>query len=263
MNDPDWHVVAFAKQAALVCVTCETLREVERARSPELRCPRVNAVILGASGEAGSRLLRELLASPRWSAVTAIVRRPLEVAFTAAERSKLDVRLISMDALETVETSAEAAFCTLGVGQPRKVSAEEHRRVDVEYATAFGRACRSGGTRHFTILTSIGADVAARNRYVRVKGEVEERIRMLGFPRTTFVQPSLLVTDEIRYGLQDRVLQTFFPMAAHLLPSRYHQIHVDALARAMRLNAERTATSGVETLQYREFQELLEQDDRV
>ena len=49
----------------------------------------------------------------------------------------------------------------------------------------------------------------------------------------------------------------FFPLIAPILPRRYHQIRVEDLGRAMRLNAERRDRSGEEILQYPDFAELL------
>ena len=68
---------------------------------------------------------------------------------------------------------------------------------------------------------------------------------------------SFYVTREIRYGLQDRVTQALFPILAPLLPSRYHQIRVEGLGRAMRVNAERPGQPGTEILEYGQFIQLL------
>ena len=46
---------------------------------------------------------------------------------------------------------------------------------------------------------------------------------------TSLFRPSLLVTREIRYGLQDRITQRVFPIVAGLLPRRYHQVRVEVL----------------------------------
>ena len=75
-----------------------------------------------------------------------------------------------------------------------------------------------------------------------------------GITRVSLFRPSLLVTREIRYGLQDRITQALFPLVAPLLPKRYHQIRVEDLARAMRTNAERPGPPGVEVLDYGAFQ---------
>jgi uncharacterized protein YbjT (DUF2867 family) len=89
-----------------------------------------------------------------------------------------------------------------------------------------------------------------------VKGEAEDAVRAAGFARTSFFRPSLLVTRDIRYGLQDRLTQALFPIVSPILPSRFHQIRIEDLARAMRSNAERGG-SGEETLYYADVIRLL------
>jgi uncharacterized protein YbjT (DUF2867 family) len=154
--------------------------------------------------------------------------------------------------------SCDAAFCTMGVGQPRKVGRKEFWKVDVEYASAFARACKIAGVRHFTLLSSVGANANSSNNYLHVKGVVEERIQQLRFERASFFRPSLLLTKKIRYGVQDFLTQAIYPAISWALAPRFHQIRVTDLGRAMRLNAERPAESPVEALTYPEFLALLQ-----
>ncbi len=118
---------------------------------------------------------------------------------------------VSQQAAEpgTADAAGDAnAFCTVGAGQPRKLSPEEHFRIDVELATAFAQACRRGGIRPMSLLTSVGANPASRTCYLRIKDIVENDFRALGFERTSFFRPSRLVTKVLRYGLQDRVTRS-------------------------------------------------------
>jgi uncharacterized protein YbjT (DUF2867 family) len=219
------------------------------------------AVVAGATGAVGSALVRELLASPLCTRVLALTRRPVTLFADTPGRAKLTLAVIDYAHLEA-ETAAraagfEAAFCTVGIGQPRKVSSEEFWRVDVEYAGAFARGAAHAGARHLSLLSAIGANAASGNRYIRTKGKAEEAVIAAGVPRTTIFRPSVLATDEIRYGLQDRLTQSLFPLVAPLLPRKLHHIHVNDLGRAMRRNAEKTAPPGVEYRYYPEYVALL------
>ena len=229
-----------------------------------------HAVIVGATGAVGSALLAELLASPRWGVVTVLGRRApdaLLATLPAAHRARVHAHLVPMDdSLEAATADAlradrapagAAAFCTLGVGQPRKLPREEVWRVDVDVAGAFARGCRAAGVDHLSLLSSVGADAASRSYYLRVKGSAEAAVSAPGFARVSLFRPSLLVTRTLRYGLQDRVTQWAVPKLAPLLPSRFHPVRVEALARAMRLNAERAPTARVDTLEYADFVRLL------
>lgn len=219
------------------------------------------AVVIGATGAVGSALVRELLGAAGCSRVLAIVRRPVASFDQLQGRDKLQLEVVDLGELERLthqlSQGYDAAFCTMGVGQPRKVPFEEFRRVDVEYAGAFARGAAAAGVRHISLLSSVGADPGSRTRYLRVKAEAENAVRESGIPRVSLFRPSLLVTRQIRYGLQDRLTQTLYPLLSPLLPSRYHQIRVEALAAAMRLNAERPSDDPVEVLYYEDCQALL------
>lgn len=231
------------------------------------------ALVIGATGAVGSALVRELSAAPACAGVVALTRRPVD---WLAALPNVVAHAVAFDALEqrTQELGAgcDAAFCTMGIGQPRKTSFEEFRRVDVDYAGAFARGAAAAGVRHISLLSSVGANVSSRNPYIRVKGEAEQAVAAAGITRTSLFRPSLLVTREIRYGLQDRLTQSLFPLIALVLPSRYHQVRVEDLGRAMRINAEAApvgpkpdaapaplsrAARRVEVLEYPDFMKLL------
>jgi uncharacterized protein YbjT (DUF2867 family) len=218
------------------------------------------AIVLGATGAVGSALVRELLASPSCSAVVALARRPLDAPAGADGAEKLTSEVVDLDKLEAETTRAgagcDAAFCTMGIGQPTKVPKEELWKVDVELASAFARGCKAAGVKHVSLLTAASANARSGIYYLKVKGSVEEAFAGLGFARTSFFRPGVLATKEARYGLQDRVTQSVYPLLSWMLPARWHEISVEQLGRAMRINAER-AGQGVEVLEYRQFQELL------
>jgi uncharacterized protein YbjT (DUF2867 family) len=215
------------------------------------------AVVIGATGAVGSALVRELIASPRCERVVALSRRQTDALGIS---TKLTVHVIDLAQVETatrgLAAGCKAAFCTLGLGQPSRASFQEFWRVDVEYAGAFARGAAQAGAEHISLLSSVGANAASRTRYLRVKGSAEQMMERSGIPRVSCFRPSLLVTREIRYGVQDRLTQALFPLIAPLLPARYHQIRVEDLARAMRVNAERPAGAGVEVLEYPDFVRL-------
>lgn len=226
-----------------------------------------HAIVLGATGAVGSALVRELLAAPGWASVTIFVRTPTTMFAGCPGIAKLSEQRMDVDHVEgqvaselalrrEAQLGALAAFCTLGVGQPRKVSRAELRRVDVGIAGAFARGCRSAGVHHFSLLTAVGANPASRTFYLKVKGEIERTVSALHFERASFFRPSLLVTSTLRYGFQDRVTQAVFPRISPFLPSRFREITVEDLARAMRVNAEADRMFGAEVLEHEDFLRL-------
>ncbi len=89
--------------------------------------------------------------------------------------------------------------------------------MDIEYAGAFAKGAAVVGVGHISLLSSVGANPASRSRYLRVKAEAEQAVIAAGIARTSLFRPSLLVTHDIRYGLQDRLTQALFPIVAPLV----------------------------------------------
>jgi uncharacterized protein YbjT (DUF2867 family) len=220
----------------------------------------MRALVVGATGAVGGAVVRALLAEAECESVTALVRRPTDAFDRLPSRDRLDVIVTPFDQLESAAASSGArhttAFCTMGIGQPRKVAAEDFWRVDVTYAGAFARGAAAAGLQHISLLSSVGADAESRSWYLRVKGAAELAVIEAGLPRTSLFRPSLLITPAVRYGAQDIAARTVFPLVSPLLPSKYHQISVERLGMAMVRNALRPG-AGVAVLHYAEFRELL------
>ena len=219
------------------------------------------AIVIGGTGAVGSALVNELIASPLCEQVTVVGRSEPAEGLFHDDSGKLQFHVVDMNQLGSevipYARNCGAAFSTMGIGQPRKVAKEQFWKVDVEYATAFARACKIAGTGHFSLLSSVGADPNSRANYLHVKGVAEERIQQMGFDRVSLFRPSLLVTKQIRYGLQDRVTQALFPLISRFFAPKFHEIAVEELGRAMRINAERPG-SGVQQLTYPDFIQLLQ-----
>lgn len=220
----------------------------------------LNAVVLGATGAVGGCLVQALLQSPHIGKVTTLGRRPLELdGFPSGRLVHRVVDVFEPAAYETHLAGHQAAFCTLGVGQPSKVTPEELYRVDVECAFRFASACRRKGVSHFTLMTAVGASSTSRTRYLRYKAGIEDKVRVLGFRRASFFRPSMLLTPANRYGLVQAVMLRLFPFIDPLLAgplASLRSITVEALGRAMALNAGQPG-SGAEILQWRDFQRIL------
>jgi uncharacterized protein YbjT (DUF2867 family) len=88
----------------------------------------------------------------------------------------------------------DTAVCCLGVGEPSKTSKEEFIKIDKTAVLDFATACKAAGVRHFQLLSAVGADATSRSFYLKTKGELQNAIIALGFERTSFFQPSMILT---------------------------------------------------------------------
>src|SRR5205085_11489228 len=67
------------------------------------------------------------------------------------------------------------------------------RVVDYEYPLTIARLGRSQDASTFVLVSSLGADPSSRVFYSRLKGELEDALRGLGYRTLTVVRPSLLL----------------------------------------------------------------------
>jgi uncharacterized protein YbjT (DUF2867 family) len=86
----------------------------------------------------------------------------------------------------------DVAISTLGTTWRKAQSWEAFAAVDRDAVAAFAESARNAGARQMIGVSSVGADIVARNRYLALKGEAETRLRDVGFDRLDLLRPGLL-----------------------------------------------------------------------
>ncbi len=160
------------------------------------------ALIAGASGLIGGHLLDMLLKGDRYERVRAVVRRPLGVSHPRLEQVQVDWTRLG-DAGDRLK--ADDVFCALGTTMKQAGSKEAFRRVDHDYPLALAEATRRLGAESFSLVTAIGSDPGASIFYYRVKGEVEEAVKGVGFARTHIFRPAMLLGERSENRPGERV----------------------------------------------------------
>lgn len=148
------------------------------------------AVLLGASGMVGGFCLQALLGSRDYGRVVVMTRRELALA----ANPKLEQKIVSLDAMSAADfAGANDVFCALGTTIRKAGSQEAFQRVDLEYPLAAARQGLSAGATQFLLVSSAGADAAAKNFYLRTKGELEQKLGELGYKALHIFRPGLLL----------------------------------------------------------------------
>ena len=158
----------------------------------------MKAVLIGATGAVGKDLLQALLEDARYTEVVAFARRALGV-----QHEKLREHTIDFDAPATWQelVKGDVLFSTLGTSLKQAGSKEAQRHIDYDYQLAFAKAARANGVKSLVLLSSIGADSKSSIFYLRLKGELDDAIRGLGFDSLSIVRPpSLIRAKSKRFG---------------------------------------------------------------
>jgi uncharacterized protein YbjT (DUF2867 family) len=218
---------------------------------------KLQVVMLGASGAVGQRTVTALQKMPELSQLTLLNRR--NVAGLDSENTHQHlVEVFDPATYRQHLLGHNVAICTLGVGEPTKVSHAELVRVDKDAVIAFATACRETGIRHFELLCSVAADPKSRNFYLRTKGELREALFGMGFERVSIFQPSMILTPTNRYGISQALTLAVWPKLHPLLrgrASKYRGIPVATLGTAIAANLL-TPGAGAEILHWQDFVRL-------
>jgi len=157
------------------------------------------AIIIGATGLVGKSLVEQLSAANHVSRIITLTRRPVTTG-----SGKIRNHVIDFEKMEehTALFTGDLLFSCLGTTHRQAGSIETQRRVDLDYQYQAARLAADQGVRHYLLVSSSGADSGSRNAYLKMKGELEERVVTLPFERISIFQPSLLLgkRPDIRLG---------------------------------------------------------------
>jgi uncharacterized protein YbjT (DUF2867 family) len=145
--------------------------------------------MIGATGLVGS-LLRERILGRPGAELHALVRRSSGRSHPFCHEHVLPPEKWP-EAVASI--GADTAVSALGTTMRNAGSEAAFRAVDYDMVLAFAAAARAARAGHMLTVSSVGADPASRNFYLRLKGEMEQALAALGFDRLDVLRPGLLV----------------------------------------------------------------------
>jgi uncharacterized protein YbjT (DUF2867 family) len=227
------------------------------------------AMLLGATGNVGGRILHLLEQSPLCRKVIVVTRR------TVAELANPKVQqvVVNMDKLEEElaphARGVDIALASFGVGKgSAKMADEEVRKIEITYPTAFASAAKAGGARVLAMMTAAGANSQSSNKYIRNIGDKEKESEALQFDFLGLYRPAVILGN----SNTPSALGFVMPLIHWALPSRYHSIQKNDLARAMVAQSEQAflalaqgkgpSAPVVRTLEYKDMEPFFVAGDR-
>ncbi len=192
------------------------------------------ALIAGASGAVGSRLLAHLLAEPAYSEIHALVRRTLPVP-VSAEAGKLVQHVFDYSDAGGVAgmTGIDDVYICLGTTLRNAGSQAAFRSVDFDAVVKVARLGRQIGASRLAAVSALGADSRSSVFYNRVKGEAEAQLSSSGYESITILRPSLLDARRSEVRPAERLSLALIRPIARLVPARWRPVSVSAVARCM------------------------------
>jgi len=199
----------------------------------------MKALIAGATGLVGQKLLNLLLHDSSYDKVTVVARRPSKIIHEKLEWIVLPDfhQLLSL----SDKIQADHIYCCLGTTMAKAKSKKRFKEVDFEYPLKLAELGEKIGAKKFLLVSALGANSKSFLFYNRIKGQIENAISSYPYQTIGIFRPSVLKgkRNEVRMGedLSHFVLPALNILTINLL-RRYLPISASAVALAMQRFAE-------------------------
>ena len=204
----------------------------------------MHALLIGATGATGKDLLDLLLKDDSFHQVDIFIRRDLDF-----QHEKLKIHVIDFDKPEQWKhlVKGDVLFSCLGTTFKVAGSKEAQWKIDYTYQYQFAKFARENNVNHYVLVSSDYSSPNSRFYYSRIKGQLEEAVKFLAFPRLSIFKPPVLIRKNSDRTMEVAGLKAiqFFNKIGIFRSQK--PLATEILAQAM-LNSAKTKENGIFTL---------------
>jgi uncharacterized protein YbjT (DUF2867 family) len=213
------------------------------------------ALVLGSSGLIGMETINLLLKNNKYETIYAITRSELPI-----NNNRLIRIIADYHSIEThiKDLQIDHFFCCIGSTKAKTPDRDKYYEIDLEYPKKVASNIIANGTTTLCLVSSIGANPTSNNFYLKLKGDVEESLKAIGFKSFHIFRPSLLLGNRKEFRLMEKIAQLIYPIFNFLLIGKlkdYRSIKAKDIASAM-INVSITSNPGVHIYQTQLIKEL-------
>ena len=151
---------------------------------------RLKAIVFGGTGATGKELVRLLLKDSRFSKVIIFVRKSPKIKHDKLTTYEIDFsRLNGYKGL----IHGDVIFSALGTTLSQAGSKTQQYLVDFNYQYEFAKMGFENKVTHYSLVSSVGANIKSFFFYPKTKGALEEAVKKLGFNNVYIFQPPFLI----------------------------------------------------------------------
>lgn len=193
------------------------------------------ALVVGATGLIGRELVEQLLEQERYDAVWIIVRRSKRWSHPKLHE------VVGFEKMDETLPHIDDVYCALGTTIAVAGSRQAFKHVDLELPLEVARVAKQHGATRYAVVSAQGASLRSPFFYNRVKGELENGLKVFGFEHLIIARPSLLLGDRESFRLGEKaaevVSRPFQPLLLEKVPNAapIQALHV---ARALIMASE-------------------------
>lgn len=182
----------------------------------------------------GSHILSTLLQLPSISSVRTFTRRApkdtgAKLNATVEDSAKWPA------SISAITPPADIFFSALGTTRGQAGGFDNQRKIDYDLNLEAAQAAKKAGVKVYVLISTGGANPNSMMGYPKMKGELEEAVKALGFEKTVILRPGLILggRDHLRtaeYALQG-VARVFGAISGGYLSDGWAQ-DADVIAKA-------------------------------
>ena len=191
------------------------------------------ALLFGASGLVGSHVLNQLISNNNYSKIKLFVRSSINMS-----DPKIEIIQTDFNNLENYREDIKGDDCFFCIGTTKKNSPDknEYKRVELEVPKQIAQIAKSNLVNSFVFISSGYADPKSSGDYLKFKGEVEEVLKRLNFPKLGIMRPSFLLGDRKEKRIGEKIGIFVFKLLSPLFLGplkKMKPIHSATVAKAM------------------------------
>jgi uncharacterized protein YbjT (DUF2867 family) len=191
------------------------------------------ALVFGSSGLVGGHLLSQLIENDDYNKIKIFVRSEPEI-----NDPKIEIIKTDFNNLENHKEDIKGDDCFFCIGTTKQNSPDksEYRRVELDVPKQIAQIAKSNSVNSFVFVSSGYADPKSSGDYLKFKGEVEEELKRLNFPKLGIMRPSFLLGDRKEKRIGEKIGIFVFKLLSPLFLGplkKMKPIHSTTVAKAM------------------------------
>ena len=191
------------------------------------------ALLFGSSGLVGGCLLNQLINDDNYSKIKLFVRSVPQIS-----DPKIEIIETDFNNLENHNEDIKGDDCFFCIGTTKQNSPDksEYQRVELEVPKQIAQIAKSNSINSFVFISTGYADPKSSGDYLKFKGQVEEELKRLNFPKLALMRPSFLMGDRKEKRVGEKIGIFVFKLLSPLLLGplkKMRPIHSETVAKAM------------------------------
>ena len=191
------------------------------------------ALLFGASGLVGGHLLNQLISNNNYSKIKVFVRSVPEIIDPKIEIIETDFNNLEN---HKEDIKGDDSFYCIGTTKQNSSDKNEYKRVELEIPKQIAQIAKANSVNSFVFVSSGYADPKSSGDYLKFKGEVEEELKRLNFPKLGIMRPSFLLGNRKEKRVGEKIGIFVFKLLSPLFLGplkKMRPIHSEIVAKAM------------------------------